>query len=304
MGKLTMDRIQPLRVFSRVAELKSFTKAAESLGLPKASVSAQIQQLETELGTRLLHRTTRQVQLTRDGLAFYERAKDLLVDVDELSSLFQSEPSQISGRVRIDMSSRMARFEIIPKLARLLSQFPNLQIELGATDRRVDLVREGYDFVIRGGMLTDSGLIAKKIGEATTINAASGNYLKKYGTPKSVKDLESHYLVNYVSSFDERADGFEYRDGENYRSVIMKSHVTVNNAESYVAACEAGLGMIQSPGVSLQESLRSGKLIEILPKLRAQSLPIYVIYPHRRNLPRRVRVLIDWVERILGENYR
>ena len=182
-------------------------------------MSAQIRQLETELGTRLLHRTTRQVQLTPDGLAFYERAKDLLGDVDELSFLFQSEPSQISGRVRIDMSSRMARFEIIPQLPRLLSEFPNLQIELGATDRKVDLVREGYDLVIRGGTLADSGLIAKKIGEAKVINAASGGYLKKYGTPKSVRDLESHYLVNYVSSFDERADGFECRDGEKYRSV-------------------------------------------------------------------------------------
>jgi len=147
--------------------------------------------LSAELGTRLLHRTTRQVQLTRDGLAFYERAKDLLGDVDELSSLFQSEPSQISGRVRIDMSSRMARFEIIPKLGRLLSEFPNLQIELGATDRKVDLVREGYDFVIRGGTLTDSGLIAKKIGEATTINAASGNYLKnmEHQSPSRISSL-------------------------------------------------------------------------------------------------------------------
>jgi DNA-binding transcriptional LysR family regulator len=304
MENRTMDRIQPVRVFSRVAELKSFTKAAESLGLPKASVSAQVQQLETELGTRLLHRTTRQVQLTRDGMVFYERAKDLLGDVDELTSLFQSEPSRITGRVRIDMSSRMARFEIIPKLPHLLAEFPNLQIELGAADRKVDLVREGYDFVIRGGMLADSALIARKIGEAKTINVASSEYLKKYGTPRSVKDLESHFLVNYVSSFDDPTDGFEYREGDKYRLADMKSQVTVNNAESYVAACEAGLGIIQSPGVSLQESLRAGRLIEILPRLKAQPMPIYVIYPNRRNLPRRVRVLVDWVEKILGEKYR
>lgn len=299
-----MDRIQPLRVFTRVAELKSFTQAAESLGLPKASVSAQIQQLETELGTRLLHRTTRQVQLTHEGLAFYERSQDLLADLEELQSLFQSEPSRVSGRVRVDMPTRMARFEIIPKLPRLLEEFPNLQIELGATDRKVDLIHEGYDCVIRGGKLTDSSLIARKLGEARTVNVASAGYLKKHGTPRSVRDLEHHYLVQYVGAFGERADEFEYLDGDKSRTVKMKSYVTVNNAESYVAACEAGLGIIQSPSATLQESLRQGRLVEILPKLKGQPLPIYVLYPHRRNLPRRVRVFIDWVERTLSAHYR
>jgi DNA-binding transcriptional LysR family regulator len=299
-----MDRIQPLRVFTRVAELKSFTQAAESLGLPKASVSAQIQQLETELGTRLLHRTTRQVQLTHEGLAFYERSQDLLADLEELQSLFQSEPSRVSGRVRVDMPTRMARFEIIPKLPRLLEEFPNLQIELGATDRKVDLIHEGYDCVIRGGKLTDSSLIARKLGEARTVNVASAGYLKKHGTPRSVRDLEHHYLVQYVGAFGERADEFEYLDGDKSRTVKMKSYVTVNNAESYVAACEAGLGIIQSPAATLQESLRQGRLVEILPKLKGQPLPIYVLYPHRRNLPRRVRVFIDWVERTLSAHYR
>jgi DNA-binding transcriptional LysR family regulator len=299
-----MDRIQPLRVFARVAELKSFTQAAESLGLPKASVSAQIQQLETELGTRLLHRTTRQVQLTHEGLAFYERSQDLLADLEELQSLFQSEPSRVSGRVRVDMPTRMARFEIIPKLPRLLEEFPNLQIELGATDRKVDLIHEGYDCVIRGGKLTDSSLIARKLGEARTVNVASAGYLKKHGTPRSVRDLEHHYLVQYVGAFGERADEFEYLDGDKSRTVKMKSYVTVNNAESYVAACEAGLGIIQSPAATLQESLRQGRLVEILPKLKGQPLPIYVLYPHRRNLPRRVRVFIDWVERTLSAHYR
>lgn len=299
-----MDRIQPLRVFARVAELKSFTQAAASLGLPKASVSAQIQQLETELGTRLLHRTTRQVQLTHDGLAFYERSQDLLADLEELQSLFQSEPSRVSGRVRVDMPSRMARFEIIPKLPRLLEEYPNLQIELGATDRKVDLIHEGYDCVIRGGKLTDSSLIARKIGEARTLNAASAGYLKKHGTPRSVRDLEHHYLVQYVGAFGERADEFEYLDGDKTRTVKMQSYVTVNNAESYVAACEAGLGIIQSPAGTLAESLRQGKLVEILPKLKGEPLPIYVLYPHRRNLPRRVRVFIEWVESVLSEHHR
>jgi DNA-binding transcriptional LysR family regulator len=299
-----MDRIQPLRVFARVAELRSFTKAAESLGVPKASVSSQVSRLETELGTQLLHRTTRQVQLTHDGLSFYERAKDLLADLDEVVSMFQSEPARISGRVRVDMSTRMARFEIIPKLPKLLAEFPNIQIELGATDRKVDLVREGYDCVIRGGELTDSSLIARKIGEARSINAASSGYLQKWGTPRSVKDLERHHLVEYVSSFDERPQGFEYLEGGKRRFARMRSCISVNNAESYVAAGEAGLGIIQSPAGSLQESLRKRRLVQILPKLKVEPLPIYVLYPHRRNLSRRVRAFIEWVARILSDDYR
>jgi len=299
-----MDRIQPLRVFARVAEMRSFTKAADSLGLPKTSVSAQIQQLETELGARLLHRTTRKVQLTHDGQSFYERTKDLLADVEELATLFRSEASQIAGRVRVDMSSRMARLEIVPRLPEFFAAYPHIHLELGSTDRQVDLVQEGYDCVLRGGKLPDSSLVARQIGEARVVNVASASYLEKHGTPKSVKDLEQHYLVQYVSSFGERVDGFEYLDGNKLRLVEMKSYLTVNSAESYAAACEAGLGIIQSPAPSLQASLKAGKLVEILPKLKVDPVPIYVLYPHRRNLPRRVRLFIEWAEKTLSARYR
>jgi DNA-binding transcriptional LysR family regulator len=299
-----MDRIQPLRAFARVAELRSFTKAAESLGLPKASVSAQIQQLETEIGTRLLHRTTRQVQLTQDGLSFYERAKDLLADLDELTTTFRSEAAQIAGRVRVGMASRMARFEVIPRLPEFIQAYPHIQIELGATDRKVDLVQEGYDCVIRGAKLPDSSLIARQVGEVRIVNVASAEYLEKHGTPQSVRDLERHYLIEYVSAFGERTEGFEFLEGDKHRSVKMKSYITVDSAESYAAACEAGLGIIQSPARSLREPLRTGRLVQILPKLRLEPIPIYVLYPHRRNLSRRVRLFMEWVERILRPNYR
>jgi DNA-binding transcriptional LysR family regulator len=281
-----MERIQTFRIFARVAEVKSFTKAAESLGLPKASVSSQIQQLENELGTRLLQRTTRQVQLTHDGISFYERTKDLLSDVDELKTMFQSGPSDITGRIRVDMSSRMARFQIIPRLPEFIE---------------VDLVHEGYDCVIRGGSLSDSSLIAKKLKDIHNINVASPSYLKKYGTPKSLKDLERHYLVEYVSTFGEKPEGFEYVEADKTRFIPMKSFVTVNNAESYIAACEAGLGIIQNPRGTLEESLKKKRLVEILPKYRAESMPIYLLYPHRRNLPRRVKVFMDWVETVVNE---
>jgi len=284
--------------------MRSFTRAAESLGLPKASVSAQVQELETEIGARLLHRTTRQVQLTQDGLSFYERTKDLLADLEDLTTTFKAEASQIAGRVRVGMPSRMARFEVVPRLPEFIQAYPHIQIELGATDRRVDLVHEGYDCVIRGGKLPDSSLIARKVGEARIVNVASATYLAKHGTPKSIKDLEHHYLIEYVPAFGERALGFEFLEGDKYRSVKMKSYVTVDSAEAYASACEAGLGIIQSPARSLEEALRAGTLVQILPKLNLEPLPVYVLYPHRRNLSRRVRVFIEWVEGILSPNYR
>lgn len=299
-----MDRLAPLRAFMRVAEMRSFTKAAASLSLPKASVSAQIQQLENEVGTQLLHRTTRSVRLTQDGMAFYERSKDLLADADELATLFKLEATQVSGRVRVDMATRMARLYIIPKLPEFFAAYPNVQLEVGASDRRVDLVHEGYDCVIRGGTLSDSSLIARQIGEVPVVSAASPSYLKQHGAPRSVKDLGDHYQVQYVSAFGERADGFEYFEGTTLRSVKMKSWITVNNAESYAAAAEAGLGIIQSPLPSLRSSLKSGALVQVLPKLKLEPLSIYILYPHRRNLPRRVRLFSEWIERTLKASYR
>ena len=266
-------------------------------------MSAQVQALEAEIGARLLHRTTRQVQLTHDGMSFYERTKDLLADLDELTTTFRSEASQVVGRVRVDMPSRMARLDIIPRLPEFFAAYPHIHLELGATDRYVDLVHEGYDCVIRTGKLPDSNLIARQIGEAHFLNLASVGYLEKHGTPRSLKDLERHYLIQYASSFGERAGGFEYLDGNKYRSLKMQSSITVNSAESYAAACEAGLGIVQSPAPRLRSSLRTGKLVQILPKLKVEPVPVYVLHPHRRNLPNRVRVFVEWFETVLNTSY-
>src|SRR5689334_1441634 len=151
-----MDRLQTLSIFARVAEMESFTAAARSLGIPKATASNAVQQLETRLATRLLQRTTRKVSLTHDGVAFYERCKDLLADADEMEAMFQKSGESLAGRIRVDLSTRMARFTVIPALPKFLDEHPSLQLELGSTDRNVDLVREGYDCVVRGGSLAES----------------------------------------------------------------------------------------------------------------------------------------------------
>jgi DNA-binding transcriptional LysR family regulator len=168
-----MSPTDAMRIFVRVAEQASFTRTAESLGMSKASISTIVQQLESSLGTRLLHRTTRKVQLTQDGMSYYERCKDVLAELDELQSMFQQERQALRGRLRVDMPSGMARLYVIPQLPRFLEAHPQLQIELSCTDRLVDPIQEGFDCVLRVGTLRDTPLIALPLGGLTALRAAS-----------------------------------------------------------------------------------------------------------------------------------
>lgn len=294
-----MDRLDPLRSFLRVAELGSFTKAADSLGLPKASVSMALQRLETEVGTQLLHRTTRRVQLTADGARFQLRARDLLDDAEELQGMFRREPSQLTGRLRVDMSSGLARHLVIPCLPGFLGQHPGVELELSNTDRRVDLVREGFDCVVRVGPLDDNGLVARPLGAMRIVNCASPEYLAARGTPAGIEDLAQHALVHYVGTLGQRSPGFEYHDGQQYRSVPMPGAITVNSGDGYTAAALAGLGIIQVPTLGVRQALAAGTLVEILPQCVAEPMPVTLLYAQRRHLPRRVAAFMEWVAGVI-----
>ncbi len=291
-----MSTLGRMQIFTRVAELASFTQAADALGLPKASVSTAVQQLEAELGTRLLHRTTRKVQPTQDGQAFYERCKDLLADVDEVQTMFQQQGVQnLRGRVRIDMSTGMARHAIIPCLPELLALHPLLELEISSTERRVDLVREGFDCVLRAGAVVDAGLIARPVGAMRMVNVVSPAYLQAHGRPQSLANLATHRLVHYANTLGAKPGGFEYEQAGQVHSLAMPGAVTVNNAEAYTAACLAGLGLIQVPAVGVRELLDSGQLVEVLPAHTAPPMPLNLLYANRRNLSKRVRVVMDWL---------
>ena len=294
-----MDKVYAMQLFIRVAELESFTRAAESLGLPKGSVSRQIQALENHLGTQLLHRTTRRVQLTQDGMVYYERAKDLLINLDELDGLFLHDPSTLSGRLRVDMPVAVAKNLVIPRLPAFVQQYPGLEIELSSSDRLVDVIREGFDCVVRVGTLKDSGLIARPVGKLSVINCASPDYLARFGYPETLEDLSGHAVVHYAVNLGTRPQGFEvYRDNAT-QWIKTGGILTVNSTETYHAACLAGLGIIQAPRIGVREALRSRKLVEILPQYRAQPMPVSLIYPHRRNLSRRVHLFMEWLTDVM-----
>jgi DNA-binding transcriptional LysR family regulator len=299
----TMNFVESMRVFSRVAELSSFTQAAVGLGLPKAKVSVAVQQLENHLGTRLLQRTTRKVLLTQDGQAFYERCKDLLADVDELQGMFQLQGSNaVRGRVRVDMTTGIARRAVIPSLPQLLVLHPLLELELSSTERRVDLIREGFDCVLRAGAVVDPGLVGRTIGHMRMVNCASPSYLQTFGVPKTLDDLAQHRLVHYAATLGAKADGFDCVDGRETRTVSMGGSLTVNNADAYQAACLAGLGIIQVPEVGVRDLLEQGALCSFMPQWVAPPMPLTLLYANRRNLPVRVRVVIDWLAEAVNQH--
>jgi DNA-binding transcriptional LysR family regulator len=296
---MVMNRTEPMHIFIRVAELASFTKAADHLGLPKASVSTAIQQLEAELGTQLLLRTTRRVQMTQDGQRFYERCKSVLADLDELSAMFQHAPHSLRGRLRVDMNSRIARHQVIPRLPEFMREHPHIEVELSCTDRRVDIVGEGFDCVVRVGTLEDSSLIARPLGQLRIVNCASPAYLEKHGTPHDLSDLADHDMIHYVATLGQRPAGFEYLDGNACKYVPMRGIFTVNSIDAYEAGCLAGLGIIQSPCTGMAQLLRNGSLVEVLPQYHAEPMPVSLVYAQRRNLSSRVQAFMDWLAQVI-----
>ena len=296
-----MNQVEAMHIYARVAELGSFTKAADSIGLPKASISAAVKQLETMVGTRLLQRTTRKVQMTHDGQAFYERSKNLLADMEELQTMFQQSDADMSGRLRVDMPAGLARNAVIPKLPSFLEQHPRLEVELSSTDRRVDVVSEGFDCVIRVGQLDDSGLIARPLGQLRQLNCASPAYLARYGTPQTLNDLDHHHLIHYVRSLGNKSPGFEYVEDGKLHTRSMRGSVTVNNSDAYSAACLAGLGIIQVPEIGARESIAQGLLMEVLSDHQAAPMPVSLLYPHRQHVPKRTQRFMLWVAEVIRD---
>lgn len=295
-----MDRIQDMEVFRRVAELSGFSAAADSLGLPKATVSGAVRRLEDRLGTRLLHRTTRRVRLTRDGEAFYQRCRDLLADFEELETLFLSGDEALSGVIRIDMSHGILQAMILARLPEFLDAHPLLNVEMSTTDQFVDLVRGGFDCVFRVGELGDLNLAARRLGRLPFISCASPAYLRRHGVPRTLDDLRRHRMVHYVSHLGANDPGFEYPVRDGYGLLPMQGALTVNHVHAYEAAALAGIGIIQAPEARMRQLIETGDMVEILPEYRPRPLPVSVLHQGRRHLARRTLAFMDWAQSVIA----
>lgn len=284
-----------LRVFIVVAQLASFTRAALQLHVPRSTVSTAIKRLEAQLGARLLQRTTRSVVLTDEGQALLGRGERLLEDLDELALLFRPDDGALRGRLRVDLPLGMSAGMIMTALPAFMRRHPGLQIDIGSSDRRVDVIADGFDCVVRVGTVGDESLACRRLGDMPLLNVASHRYVEEHGAAATVSDLARHWLVNYQPNPVNAPAGFEYRDGDATRFVPMPHRVTVNNSAAYGAACRAGFGIAQLPATSVDADLRSGSLIEVMQRHRPAAMPVNLLYPHRRNVPPRVRMFGDWL---------
>jgi len=261
-----------------------------------------VRKLEDGLGVRLLHRTTRSVQLTEDGRAFHARARDLLAEVDDLHSMFAGNRVALRGRLRVDLPTEVARATVVPALPDFLAAHPELELEMSSTDRQVDLVQEGFDCVLRLGPIRDETLIARPLGKLRMVNAASPAYLSRHGVPRSLEDLQhqGHRTIHFSTMLGAKPHGWEYPDGDGYATLQLPGALHVNSAQTYEAAALAGLGLIQAPLMGIGPYLQSGALVEIIPDLRRRPLDVSLVVAHRRNLSRRVRAFMKWIEDVLA----
>ena len=298
-----MDPILAMRAFVRVVESGNFTRAAESLALPKGTVTKQIQSLEERVQSKLLNRTTRRVTVTPDGAAYYERAARLLNDFDDLESSMTNAQASPQGRLRIDVGTSTAQLLIIPNLQSFCDKYPDIQVDLGVTDRPVDLLGENVDCVIRAGQLTDQSLVARRIAMLPFITVASPAYIKRYGAPAHPSELERrHHVVGYFSARSRRNFPHEFRKGDEYYELTLPYRVSVNEANAHFASVLAGFGISQCVTFQAEPYLASGELVQVLADWSVEPLPMYVVYPPNRHLSPKVRAFVDWAAELFANH--
>jgi LysR family transcriptional regulator for bpeEF and oprC len=297
-----MNKLQAMEVFVQVVDAGGFTRAADAMQLPKATVSTLIQALEGALAVKLLHRTTRHVSVTADGAAYYERCLRILSDVREAEESLSRTRLSPSGRLRVDAPTGLASDVIVPALPQFFEQYPDIQLELGCSDRPVDLIEEGVDCAVRGGALGDSSLIARRVGILHFVTCASPAYLERYGRPAHPNELLRHRCVNYFSARTGKIFDWDFtRDGERVQ-VALPGHIALNDSNAYIAAGIAGLGIIQMANFMMEPMLKDGRFELILDDWISDPLPIHVVYPQNRHLSAKVRVFVEWVAELFSNH--
>ena len=293
-----MDRFDAMRVFTRIVERRSFTQAADDLGLPRSSVTDAVKGLEARLGVRLLQRTTRQVSPTLDGEAYYQRCVNLIADLEEAEGAFAG--AKPSGLIRLDVHGTQARHFLLPGLPDFLAEYPGIRLHLAEAHQPLDMIREGFDCILRTGELADSPLVQRRLAMLERGTFASPGYLDRFGAPRTPGQLDGHKMVGLMAQEIGEIAPLVFEDGDKLRQLTLPALVTVTGPETNIALACVGLGLIQVPRYRVEAELASGALVEILSDFPPSPLPVYILYSHTRQLSPRLRVFIDWV----AERYR
>lgn len=299
-----MDRIDAMQAFVRVAETGSFTKAAETLHMSKTSVTQLVQQLEARLRVKLLNRTTRRVNVTADGAAYYERVVRLLADIDDAETSLSGASASPRGKLRVDVPSPLARTILVPALPAFLARYPDIQLDMGVSDRMVDLIDENVDCVVRGGKLSDQSLMARKVGDLQLAAYAAPSYLQRAGAPSHPQELEDshHRIVGFLWSRTGKPFPYAmHREGESV-SVQGRYVFAVDDGNAYLAAGLAGLGVLWLPDYMSKAHLASGELVPLFQDWRFDPMPLYVAFPPNRHVSAKLRVFIDWITELMARH--
>lgn len=299
-----MDRFDAMRAFARVVEAGSFTKAAQTLHMSKTTVTQLIQQLESRLRVRLLHRTTRKLGVTPDGAVYYERVIRLLADMEDAENSLSSAAMTPRGRLRVDVPSPLARLILVPALPAFHARYPDIQIDMGVSDREVDLIGDNVDCVLRGGQITDQSLIARHVGDLQIGVYVAPSYVERLGAPAHPRELQNtdHCIVGFLSSRTSKINPLVLCS-ENERIEITGNYVlAVDDGNAYLEAGLVGLGVIALPNYMAAAHQAVGALIPLFTQWRISPMPLYLAFPPNRHVNAKLRVFIDWIVELMEQH--
>lgn len=290
-----MDKPGEMAAFVRVVEEGGFSAAARKLGVTPSAVSKLIGRLEDRLGARLLHRTTRSINLTHEGVAFYQRSVRILREIEEAEDAITQLHVAPRGTLRVNAAVAFATYQVVPLMPEFLERYPEIHLELTVTDRVVDLIEEGVDVAIRTGALADSSLISRLLAEDHRLICAAPAYLDRHGVPQTPDDLADHNCLAWMGNQGGLNDWpFDGPDGP--YTVTASGNAEVNNGETLYEMALAGLGLAQMAEFRVGADIAAGRLVPVLlDHHRAGPLPIHVVYPHRRHLLPKVRSFVDFL---------
>ena len=297
-----MDRIAAMNVFVRVVEAGTFTKAAETLDLPNATVTRLIQGLEQDLKVRLLHRTTRSLTVTPEGAAYFERVRRLLDELADIESSTRQSHARPSGKVRVETASAISASVLLPALGEFREAFPDVEIELGVGNKYVDLIADGIDCAIRAGEVDEQMMVARQVGSFEFTTCATPAFMRTRAEPHSPEDLARLPTIGMITARGGRSQPFRYSNKGKVTEFALDHALVVNDANMYITAGLAGLGVMQAPSYAVHQAIEEGRLVRLLQDWRTPTVPIHVIYPPNRYLSAKVRVFIDWVVVLFERN--
>jgi DNA-binding transcriptional LysR family regulator len=296
-----MDRFDALQAFARVVEAGSFTKAAQTLHMSKTTVTQLVQQLEARLRVKLLNRTTRQVKVTADGAAYYERVVQLLADLEDADSSVSKQSAQPKGRLRVDVPSPLARIVLMPALPAFHARYPEIQLDMGVSDRNIDVIRDNVDCIVRGGELTDLSLTARRVGNLALGVYAAPSYLAQAGRPSHPRELEGthHRIVGYLRSTRGTVAPVSMRSGRERLEIQGRYVVAADDGNAYLAAGLAGMGILWLPRYMAESHVKLGELQPLFENWHLEPIPLYVAFPQNRHVSAKLRVFIEWINEIV-----